>query len=99
MCLATIQGLGRLAETAGQTVVNESDAEDPFEGVEDGLFALDFGGVLDFVGSDGGGGLFSVRLCHCSFVAFYIRISEISRRLFGFGEERAIRYAERIRTI
>lgn len=61
--LATVQGLGRLAQTAGKTIVDQGDLEDTLQGLEDGHLALggvgadldigDFGDVL---------GLFSVRL-------------------------------------
>lgn len=64
--LATVKGLSSLAETTGKTVVDQRDAEDALESVEDGHLAGGAGisADLDLVGGDGGVrlGLFSVRL-------------------------------------
>ena len=63
--LAAVEGLGRLAETAGKTVVDESELEDTLEGLEDRHLALSGGGIgryLDLLGGDDGLVVFSVRL-------------------------------------
>lgn len=66
MGLATVEGLGGLAETTGKTVVDERDAEDALERVEDAhLAGAGVGADFDFIGGGDGGvglGLFSVRL-------------------------------------
>lgn len=62
--LATVEGLGSLTETAGETIVHESQLQDTLEGVQDGHLALGsgIGGNLDLVGDGGGVVLFYVRL-------------------------------------
>lgn len=65
--LAAVEGLGGLAETARQTVVDQSDLEHALERVQDRHLAAGAGGRGDFDligGGDGGvgSGLFSVRL-------------------------------------
>ena len=60
--LTTVEGLGRLAETAGETIVHQSQLQDALEGVQDGHLALgSIGGNLD-LGGDLGGVVFYVRL-------------------------------------
>lgn len=65
--LATVEGLGRLAETAGKAVVDERELKDALERLEDGHLALSGGGIggnLDLLlGGDDGLVVFSVRLC------------------------------------
>jgi hypothetical protein len=64
VCLAAVEGLGSLTETAGKTVVDEGELEDTLQGLENGHLALGgIGADLD-IGDlgDGGLGLFSVRL-------------------------------------
>lgn len=63
--LATVEGLGRLAETASKTVVDERELEHALESLEDGHLALSGGGIgrnLDLLGGDDGLVVFSVRL-------------------------------------
>jgi hypothetical protein len=62
--LAAVESLGGLTETTGETVVDEGDAQNTLEGVQDGhLAAAGIGRNLNLVGrGDGGCGLFSVRL-------------------------------------
>lgn len=62
--LAAVEGLGSLTETAGKTIVHESQLQDTLEGVENGHLALGsgIGGNLDLVGDGGGVVLFYVRL-------------------------------------
>jgi hypothetical protein len=50
--LATVEGLGGLTETTGETVVDEGVAEDTLERVLDGHLALvgSIGGDLDLLG-------------------------------------------------
>lgn len=64
--LATVEGLGSLAETTGKTVVDQGDLEDALERIVDGhLTTTGLSGDFDILGlSDGGvgNGLFSVRL-------------------------------------
>jgi hypothetical protein len=65
--LAAVEGLGGLAETTGKTVVDQSNAEDTLQSIEDGHLAASAGisGNLDLIGGGNGGvghGLFSVRL-------------------------------------
>lgn len=62
--LAAVEGLGGLTETTGKTVVDQGDAQNTLEGVQDGhLAAAGIGRNLDLLsGGDGGCGLFSVRL-------------------------------------
>jgi hypothetical protein len=67
VCLATIEGLGRLAETTGKSVVDKSELEDTLEGLENAHLAFACGGIganFDLASlRDGSGcGLFSVRL-------------------------------------
>ena len=62
--LAAVEGLGSLTQTTGKTVVDQGDAEDTLQSVEDGhLAGASVGGNLDLIG---GGNrvldLFSVRL-------------------------------------
>jgi hypothetical protein len=63
--LATIESLGGFAQTAGKTVVDEGNAEDTFQGIEDRHGTGRGRGIsrdFDFIGRrDGGSGLFSVR--------------------------------------
>jgi hypothetical protein len=67
VCLATVEGLGGLAQTSSKTVVHERKLEDTLEGVENGHLALGRGISRNFnlIGlgdlGDGGGGFF-VRL-------------------------------------
>ena len=68
--LAAVQGLGGLAQTTGKTVVDQGDAQDTLQSVEDGhLAGASVGGNLDLIGGDGGVGLglFSVRLFNIIF--------------------------------
>lgn len=63
--LATVKGLGSLTETAGKTVVDESELENALERLKDGHLALSGGGIggyLDLLGGDDGLVIFSVRL-------------------------------------
>jgi hypothetical protein len=66
--LATVEGLGSLTETAGKTVVDESELENTLEGLKDGHLALSGRGIggnlnlLDLLGGDYGMVVFSVRL-------------------------------------
>lgn len=65
--LATVQRLGRLAESARKSVVDQRDAQNALQSVQDGHLARGVAAVgadLDLIGGDGGvgGGLFSVRL-------------------------------------
>lgn len=62
--LAAVEGLGSLTQTTGKTVVDQGDAEDTLQSVEDRhLAGASVGGNLDLIG---GGNwvldLFSVRL-------------------------------------
>ena len=66
VCLATVEGLGSLTETAGKSIVDQRDLEDTLEGIEDGHGA-GLGGLIganfDLLGGgDGAGGLFYIRL-------------------------------------
>jgi hypothetical protein len=45
VCLATVEGLGGLAQTAGKSVVNESELENALERLKDGHLALATGGI------------------------------------------------------
>lgn len=74
--LAAVEGLGCLAETTGKTVVDERDAENALQCVQDGHLATraGFGGNFDFIGDGDGGvgsGLFSVRLFRVNTLARY----------------------------
>lgn len=64
--LAAVEGLGSLAQTAGKTIVDQGDAEDTLQSVENGhLAGASVSGNLDLIGGGNGGvglGLFSVRL-------------------------------------
>jgi hypothetical protein len=67
VCLATVEGLGGLAQTAGKSVVDESELENALERLKDGHLALGTGLIgrdLDLSGrADLGLGIvFSVRL-------------------------------------
>ena len=66
--LAAVKSLGGLTETTGKTVVDQGDAEDTLEGVEDRHLATGagVGADLDLIGGNNGVGnsLFSVRLIH-----------------------------------
>jgi hypothetical protein len=67
VCLATVEGLGGLAQTAGKSVVDESELENALERLKDGHLALATGSIgrdLDLGGrADLGLGIvFSVRL-------------------------------------
>tara|TARA_R110002003_G_scaffold722_7_gene21380 strand:+ start:33134 stop:33490 length:357 start_codon:yes stop_codon:yes gene_type:complete len=77
--LATIEGLGSLAQTAGKTVVDEGELEDALERLKDGHLALAAGrirGDLDLSGrADLGLGIvFSVRLG---------RVSDVCKRVLA----------------
>jgi hypothetical protein len=65
--LTAVEGLGSLTQTTGKTVVDQGDAQDTLQSVEDGHLArASIGGNLDLIGGGNGGvglGLFSVRLC------------------------------------
>jgi hypothetical protein len=74
--LAAVESLGGLTETTGKTVVDQGDAQNTLEGVQDGhLAGTGIGRNLDLVGrGDGGCGLFSVRLgIVSSFLDFQVR--------------------------
>lgn len=63
--LATVEGLGSLAEPACEPVVDEGDFQDALESVEDGhgtAAGAGVGGNFDFISGGDSGGLFSVRL-------------------------------------
>jgi hypothetical protein len=65
--LTTVEGLGGLTETTGKTVVDQGDAENTLEGIEDRHLTAGagVGADLDLIGGGNGGvgnGLFSVRL-------------------------------------
>jgi hypothetical protein len=63
--LAAVEGLGSLTQTTGKTVVDQGDAEDTLESIEDRhLAGASVSGNLDLIGGNGGVGLglFSVRL-------------------------------------
>lgn len=63
VCLTAVEGLGSLTETAGKTVVHQSQLQDTLEGIENGHLALGgVGGNLDLIGDLGGVVLFYVRL-------------------------------------
>jgi hypothetical protein len=73
--LATVEGLGGLAQTAGESVVDESELEDTLEGLEHAHLALTTGCIgrdLDLGGrADLGLGIvFSVRLSRFILVMF-----------------------------
>lgn len=77
--LAAVEGLGCLAETTGKTVVDERDAENALQCVQDGHLATraGFGGNFDFIGDGDGGvgsGLFSVRHFDSLFVVLGLDI-------------------------
>lgn len=60
---AAVEGLGSLTETAGKTVVDESQFQDTLKGVENGHLALGgIAGHFDLIGRDFGGVVFYVRL-------------------------------------
>jgi hypothetical protein len=78
VCLATIESLGSLTETAGESVVDQRDLEDTLEGIEDGhgtgLSGL-IGANFDLLGGgDGAGGLFYIRLLGFVLVMGFSRI-------------------------
>lgn len=52
VCLATIEGLGSLTETAGETIVDQGKLEDALEGLEDRHLSLgaSIGADLDLLG-------------------------------------------------
>lgn len=61
--LATVQGLGGFSETAGETVVHESELENTLEGVQNGHLALGgISGNFNLLGDLRGVVLFYVRL-------------------------------------
>jgi hypothetical protein len=61
--LAAVESLGSLTETAGKTIVHESQLQNTLEGVQDGHLALGgIGGNLNLLGDFGGVILFYVRL-------------------------------------
>jgi len=69
--LATIESLGRLAQTASETVVDQGNFQDALERVKHRHLAAraGVGGHFDLIGLGDGGvgnGLFSVRLFHLS---------------------------------
>lgn len=77
--LATVEGLGSLTETAGKTVVHESELQNTLEGVQNRHGAL--GGIcgdFDFLGDLGGVVLFYVRHLGGSFSVSYV-LEEIVR--------------------
>ena len=80
--LATIESLGGLAQTAGQTVVDEGDLEDTLECVQDGHLAAfsALAGHFDFVA------FFFARLDGDFGGLFYIRLGEMS--VVGLMEEK-----------
>jgi hypothetical protein len=45
VCLATVEGLGGLAQTAGKSVVDESELENALERLKDGHLALAASGI------------------------------------------------------
>lgn len=73
--LATVEGLGGLAQTAGKTVVGEGDLQDALESVQNGHLALGggIGGNLNLLG-DFRGVLFYVRLVVGVLVSFLVSI-------------------------
>jgi hypothetical protein len=75
VCLAAIQGLGGLAQTAGKSVVDQGELENALEGLEDRHLALagGIGANFDFDLTDLSDlGLFSVRLWACMLVIEYV---------------------------
>ena len=72
--LSSIESLGSLTETAGKTVVHESQLQDTLEGIENGHLALGgLAGDLNNIGDLGG-------------VVFYVRLSqEILANNFDIG--------------
>jgi hypothetical protein len=63
VCLASVESLGSLTETAGETIVHEGELQDALQGIENGHLALgSLGGDLNLLGNIGGGVLFYVRL-------------------------------------
>jgi hypothetical protein len=62
--LTAVEGLGSLTQTTGKTVVDQGDAEDTLQSVEDGhLAGASVSGNLDLIGGGNNrGDLFSVRL-------------------------------------
>lgn len=64
--LTAVEGLGSLTQTTGKTVVDQGDAEDTLQSIEDGhLAGASVSGNLDLIGGGNrgvGNGLFSVRL-------------------------------------
>lgn len=61
--LAAIEGLGSLTQTTGKTIVDQGDAEDTLQSVEDRhLAGASVGGNLDLIGGGNVLDLFSVRL-------------------------------------
>jgi hypothetical protein len=82
-----VESLGSLAETAGKTVVDESQLQDTLEGVENGHLAL--GGVagnLDLI-LDLGGVVFYVRL-YPSMLAFHSHAHSSQSRSVTRGRRR-----------
>lgn len=66
--LTAVESLGGLTETTGKTIVDEGDAQDTLQSIEDGhLAGASVSGNLDLIGGNGGVGLglFSVRLVTC----------------------------------
>lgn len=63
VCLATIEGLGRLTETTGKTVVDERDLQDTLESIQNGHGATTGCGGRNFdLFGRNDGVIFSVRL-------------------------------------
>ena len=75
--LATVEGLGSLAETAGKTIVHESELQNTLQRVQDGHLALGGGiaGNLDLVGHVGHGG--GVVLFYVGLNSKRARVSEV----------------------
>jgi hypothetical protein len=55
--LTAVEGLGGLAQTTGKTIVDQSNAEDTLQSIEDGHLAAGAGisGNLDLIGGGNGG--------------------------------------------
>ena len=67
VCLATVEGLGSLTETTGKAVVDERQAENTLEGVQNGHLAL-----------GGGIGRNLDLLDDLGLVIFYVRLKQVS---------------------
>jgi hypothetical protein len=96
--LATVEGLGRLAQTTGKSVVDEGELEDTLERLKDAHLALTAGSIgrdLDLSGRADLrlGVVFSVRL-----VASSVRFSRCERRGSG-AKRRAILFVSKKRQL